>query len=843
MAEAHPVGFQWVVEAKARGARVIHIDPRFTRTSALADTLRADPGRQRHRVPRRRDQLHPGQRAGLPGVRRCVHQRGARSSPTTSATPRTWTGCSPASTRTPASTTTSSWQYQGTSRGRRGDDAELTGDRRPLQHESRRRAARRRGRGEPDDRRCSTPTASTRSSSGTSPATPRSWSSRSAACRRSSSATSARPGRPTRAGSAPPRWSTAVGWTQHSVGVQYIRAGAIIQLLLGNIGPPRRRHPGAARARQHPGLHRHPHAVQPAARLPADAARRPRTTTSRLVDDRSAAASRRASGATPTPTWCRCSRSTGASTPPPRTTTASTTCPGSTGDHGTYRTVMDMVDGEGRRATSCSARTRRSARRTAGRSGSAWRTWTGWSSATSHDRERHVLEGRARRSRPARSCPRTAGTEVFFFPAAVARGEGGHVHPDRSGMLQWREKAVDPPGDQRSELWFFYHLGRMIQRAARGLDATRATAPMLELNWDYPHGARRMGEPRRRGGAAADQRLRRWPPASRCRRLPRAEGRRLHGLRLLDLLRASSRTGSTRPRAASRAASRPGRAEWGWAWPANRRVLYNRASADPEGKPWSERKKLVWWDADRASGPATTSRTSRRPRAPARTGRRGPTGGRRAAPVTTRSSCRRDGKAWLYAPNGLLDGPLPTHYEPAESPVRNPLYGQQGNPTAQGLRAGGQPVEPEPAASRSTRRVPVRASPPPAHRAPHRRWDEPPAAVPVGAAARAVRRGLARSWPPMRGLTHLGWCHVVTSRAVDAGAGARSPTGWPPLRVDGHVVHQVWMPYHWGGERLVDRRLANDLFGVVAGPERAHPGEQGRAPATSGRARGRAARR
>ena len=40
-----------------------------------------------------------------------------------------------------------------------------------------------------------------------------------------------------------------------------------------------------------------------------------------------------------------------------------------------------------------------------------------------------------------------------------------------------------------------------------------------------------------------------------------------------------------------------------------------------------------------------------------------------------------DGKGWLYAPSGVLDGPLPTHYEPVESPVRNPLYGQQANPT------------------------------------------------------------------------------------------------------------------------------------------------------------------
>ena len=38
--------------------------------------------------------------------------------------------------------------------------------------------------------------------------------------------------------------------------------------------------------------------------------------------------------------------------------------------------------------------------------------------------------------------------------------------------------------------------------------------------------------------------------------------------------------------------------EWAWAWPANRRILYNRASADPDGKPWSERKALVWWDAE-----------------------------------------------------------------------------------------------------------------------------------------------------------------------------------------------------------------------------------------------------
>ena len=65
----HPVGFQWVMEARERGAEVIHVDPRFTRTSALADSLRAAPGRHRHRLPRRHRQLHPRARPRVPRVR------------------------------------------------------------------------------------------------------------------------------------------------------------------------------------------------------------------------------------------------------------------------------------------------------------------------------------------------------------------------------------------------------------------------------------------------------------------------------------------------------------------------------------------------------------------------------------------------------------------------------------------------------------------------------------------------------------------------------------------------------------------------------------------------------
>ena len=112
----------------------------------------------------------------------------------------------------------------------------------------------------------------------------------------------------------------------------------------------------------------------------------------------------------------------------------------------------------------------------------------------------------------------------------------------------------------------------------------------------------------------------------------------------------------------------------------NRRILYNRASADPDGKPWSERKAYVWWDADAKAWTGhdvpdfpLTKAPSFRPEP----GIGGPGGLAGDDPFIMQA----DGKGWLYAPSGLLDGPLPAHYEPVESPVRNAIYRQQANPT------------------------------------------------------------------------------------------------------------------------------------------------------------------
>src|SRR3954453_19158078 len=118
----------------------------------------------------------------------------------------------------------------------------------------------------------------------------------------------------------------------------------------------------------------------------------------------------------------------------------------------------------------------------------------------------------------------------------------------------------------------------------------------------------------------------------------------------------------------------------------NRRILYNRASADPDGKPWSERKKYVYWDeaAGKWTGPDVPDFEPKK-----RPDYDPPEGATAQEAIAGNDPfiMQSDGKAWLFAPAGLADGPMPAHYEPAESPWRNPFYGQQSNPAREELDA------------------------------------------------------------------------------------------------------------------------------------------------------------
>jgi formate dehydrogenase major subunit len=243
-------------------------------------------------------------------------------------------------------------------------------------------------------------------------------------------------------------------------------------------------------------------------------------------------------------------------------------------------------------------------------------------------------------------------------------------------------------------------------------------------------------------------------------------------------------------------------------------MLYNRASADPQGRPWSPRKAYVWWDAEHGEWVGHDVPDFERTKPPGYRpppGATGPDGLAGDDPFVMQG----DGKGWLYVPRGLLDGPLPTHYEPAESPMGNVLYGQQANPVRMLYRRPDNPLHPSGAQPHSEVFPYVFTT---------GRLTEHHTA---GGMSRTLAY-LSELQPAMfvevsprlaaeRGLTHLGWAHMVTARAVIE-ARVLITERLAPLRVEGRLIHQVWLPYHWGSAGLSTGDSANDLLGIVLDP-------------------------
>jgi formate dehydrogenase major subunit len=171
-----------------------------------------------------------------------------------------------------------------------------------------------------------------------------------------------------------------------------------------------------------------------------------------------------------------------------------------------------------------------------------------------------------------------------------------------------------------------------------------------------------------------------------------------------------------------------------------------------------------------------------------------------------------DGKGWLFAPSGLTDGPLPTHYEPHESPTDNGLYRQQASPTRQTFDRPDNPYNPS--------------------------HGEPGAAVfpyvltTYRIAEHHTAGGMSRFLPYLaelapepfvevspelaaeRGLEHNGWATIVTERSA-VEARVMVTERMVPLTVGGRRLHQVGLPYHWGRNGLASGDSANDLLPLV----------------------------
>ena len=272
-------------------------------------------------------------------------------------------------------------------------------------------------------------------------------------------------------------------------------------------------------------------------------------------------------------------------------------------------------------------------------------------------------------------------TEVFFLPAASHVEKAG-TFTQTQRLLQWRHKAIEPPADCRSDLWFYFHLGRMIkERLADSTDPR--DRPLQDLAWNYPtEGPTADPDPE-----AVLREINGWGPDGKALRSYtelKDDGSTTAGCWIY--------TGVYADEVNQAARRKPGREqtsvapEWGWAWPANRRILYNRASADPDGKPWSERKKYVWWDEEAGKWTGADVPDFEPKKRPDYVPPEGATA-QDAIAGTDPFIMQSDGKAWLYAPAGLADGPMPTHYEPAESPAHNLLYGVQSNPAREQLEA------------------------------------------------------------------------------------------------------------------------------------------------------------
>jgi len=820
MAEAHPVGFQWVMEAKRRGARVIHVDPRFTRTSAVADLhvpIRAGTdiaflgGLVNHVLSNDLDfreyvVAYTNAAAIIDGDYRDTEDLDGLFS-----------GYDPETGRYDPDT----WQYQHPDDedgdGHRGDDG---------------------GDGE-DQGSYGGPGSSEHSSQ---------ESHDSAHSESHGSGGAPVPHKPKRdetlqdpncvfqilkrhfarytpemvkevCGIEPEQFAEvadamtsnsgrertsalcyAVGWTHHSVGAQMIRTASILQTLLGNMGRPGG---GILALRGHasiqgstdiptlfnilPGYLRMPNAEM---HLDLDSYLQPDEGKAGFWGDMrkymvSLLKAYWGDAATPENEFCF------------------DYLPRITGDHSTYNTVLGQIEGRskgyflvGENPAVGSANGKMQ------RLGMANLDWlvvrdlqmiesaTFWKDGPEIETGELVTED--------------IGTEVFFLPAATHVEKAGSFTQTQR-LLQWRDKAVDPPEDCRSELQFYFELGNRIREKLRDSTDER-DRPLLDLTWDYPVDTE--GDP---DGQAVLREINGTGPdgeALSAYTQLEADGSTSCGCWIYcgvyadDVNQARRRKPHWEQDWVAQ--------EWGWAWPANRRQLYNRASAAPDGSPWSERKRYITWDADQGKwvGPDVPDFiVDRAPDHVPEEGAEGPDaiGGQDAFIMQT------DGKAWLFSPNGVADGPLPSHYEPPESPVHNPLYGQQNNPSRRTLDHPVNPINPSysevfPFVFTTYRLTEHHTAGGMSRTLPYLTELQPEPFC-------EVSPRLAR----MRGLTHGEWVTIATARsAIEARVLVTDRLR--SLRLGTQVVEQVGLPYHWGRNGITQGDSPNDLVNVTMDP-------------------------
>jgi formate dehydrogenase major subunit len=816
MAECHPVAFRWVMRAKLQGARVIHVDPRFTRTSAMADLhgpvragsdiaflgglvhyvleserWNADPFFQdyvRHytnaatlvREDFRDTEELDGVFSGL------MEYRGGKPE---------W----PFNGQE-AQYDRSTWQYDrppGADRAPGGPERSFDAVIRSLQRPPPRRDETLR------HPRCVLQVVRRHFARYTPEMVERVTGCPRETFLRIAETILANSGRDRTTA-----WVYAVGWTQHTYGPQMIGCCALLQLLLGNLGRPGggvlalRGHASIQGSTDVPTLYHSIHGYLPA---PSALARH-----GSLREYLAAEAS-------PTGYWAHAPKflvsylkSMYGDAATPDNDFGYDWHPRIAGDHSHLPMFVAMAEGRVRGmlcvgqnpATSINASVERKAMRRLEwlvvKDNFLTETATFWSTAP------EVKGGEVR--------PEDIETEVFFFPSAqVAETEGSFTNTQR--MLQWHYKAAEPPGQCRSDLWFTHQLALRLKRLYRDSTLPRDQG-FQSLVWDFdPDGpVTPPGEPDARKVLREINGFATGDPARHLGGF--GELRDDGSTTCASWIYCGVFPAPDRLLAERREPDPPGRLgahlSWGWAWPANRRVLYNRASADPAGNPWSERKRWVWWDGEgeRWTGYDTPDFPLTKPP----NARADPAGvGLDAHSGRHPFIMKPDGVGWLFNPAGLADGPLPSHYEPAESPIANPLYGRQTSPVFKLWRRADNPV-----AAPGDERYPYVLTT-------YRLTEH----YLAGAMSR-WNPWLAELMPELfvelspelaaaKGIRNTGWVRVRTPRG-EVRARALVTRRLRPLHLGGRVLHQVGMPWHWGWQGLVTGDVVNELTALVGDP-------------------------
>jgi formate dehydrogenase major subunit len=836
MAECHPVGYQWVTEAKARGAKVIHVDPRFTRTSAVADrhvpiragsdivllgalinyvlsnelwfkeyvvayTNAATLVNEDFRDTEDLDGLFSGYdpETGEYDLETWAYSRRESDDPATDSAD-SGVAAHPADSAGPGDAADSDEYEHGADTAERAAGHQYGSGGPPIDH----------------PRFESDPTLQ-------HPRTvfqilKRHYSRYTPEMVRDTCGISLEDfdylARTVTENSGRERttcFAYAVGWTQHTTGAQFIRAASILQLLLGNMGRPGggimalRGHASIQGSTDIPTLFNLLPGYLPMPRVGMDSLQDYLDSVS-SPDQKGYWADADAYTISLLKAWwgdaARADNDW-----------AYGCLPRLNGPHGTYQTVMSMLEDEvdgyfvfGQNPAVGSAHGRM---QRLGMSHLKWlvvRDFSLIETATWWKDGPEIASGELRTE--------DIETEVFFMPAATHVEKAG-TFTQTQRLLQWRHQATTPPGDCQSELHFFYELGKRIR--SRLADSTdERDRPLLDLMWDYPTDEHGDPDPEAvlaeiNGTHLTGPQAGR-PLSSYTQMKP--DGSTAGGCWIYTGVFADGINHAANRRPGHEQG--PNAPEWGWAWPANRRILYNRASADPEGRPWSERKKFVWWDEEKQQWTGQDVPDFPLDRAP---GSRpdATIGGAAALAGDDPFIMQADGKGWLYAPKGMVDGPLPTHYEAQESPVDNPLYTQQQSParitfprtdnlSAPSADAPG--VDVYPCVFTTYRLTEHHTAGGMSRWLPYLSELQPEMFCEVSPELAAER-----------GLEPYGWATIVSPRAAIE-ARVLVTERMRTLTVGGRPVHQIGLPYHWGvgSEAVVTGDAANDLLGVTLDP-------------------------